>query len=62
MILASEGGMIIACSLVRETKKAWIVNYNDKAYPDDVRVPKDSRRQLFENVDEAFKWLGFDDE
>lgn len=57
MILASEGGMMIACRLVRETDKAWIVNYNDKAYPKDVRVPKLGRRQLFKTVDEAVEWL-----
>ena len=61
MILASESGMMIACRLVKETKKAWIVNYNDKAYPKDVRVPKEGNRQLFASVDEVFDWLGIKD-
>ena len=60
MILVSKGGMMSACRLVRETKKAWIINYNDKAYPDDVRINKLGDRQLFESVDEAFNWLGVD--
>lgn len=47
-----------ACAIVRETKKAWIINYRDKAYPRDVRVPKDSDRQVFETVEEAYNWLG----
>lgn len=62
MILVSSSGMMSACALVRETKKAWIINYRDKAYPDDVRVPKDSNRQLFNTVDEAFKWLGLEND
>lgn len=62
MILVSPSGMMIACSLVKESDKAWTVNYNDKAYPKDVRVPKDGDRQLFTSVDDAFKWLGVSDE
>ena len=62
MILVSPSGMMIACSLVKESNKAWTVNYNDKAYPNNVRVPKDGDRQLFTNVDDAFKWLGVSDE
>lgn len=57
-ILASESGMLVACTLIRETKGAWIVNYKDKKYPNDVRVPKNGPRQLFNSVDEAFGWLG----
>ena len=57
MILASESGMMIACRLVKESDKAWTVNYNDKAYPNDVRVSKDGRRQLFTSVDDALEWL-----
>ena len=58
MILANRSGMMIACKLVRETPKAWIVNYNDKAYPDDVRVDKNSpTRKLFDSVDEALEFI-----
>jgi hypothetical protein len=57
MILASQSGMMIACRLIKETDKAWIINYNDKAYPKDVRVPKLSNRKLFNNVDEALEWM-----
>lgn len=59
--LVSPSGMMIGCKLVRETKKAWIVNYCDKAYPGDKRIPKDGERQLFDNVDDAFKYLGIEE-
>jgi len=58
MILASTSGMMIACRLVKETDKAWTVNYNDKAYPNDVRVAKSGNRKLFTNVDDALEWIG----
>lgn len=58
MILASKSGLMIACSLVKETDKAWTVNYKDKAFPNDVRVSKDGRRKLFDNVDDALEWIG----
>ena len=58
MILASQSGMMIACRLVKETEKAWVVNYNDKAYPKDVRVQKSGNRKLFSNVDDALEWIG----
>lgn len=58
MILATRSGMMIACKLVRETPKAWIVNYNDKAYPDNVRVDKNSStRKLFDSLDEALEFI-----
>lgn len=57
MILASPNGMMASCLLVRETNKAWIINYNDKAFPNDQRVPKDGQRQVFKTVDEALFWM-----
>lgn len=58
MILASTSGLLSACRLVRETDKAWIINYNDKAFPKDVRISKDNPRQkLFENVDDALDFV-----
>lgn len=58
MILANRSGMMIACKLIRETPKAWVVNYNDKAYPNDVRVDKNSvTRKLFTSVDEALEFI-----
>ena len=63
MILASTSGMMSACRLVRETPKAWIINYNDKAFPKDVRISKDNPRQrLFATVDEAFEYMGLKDD
>jgi len=60
MIIASPNGNMISCSLIRETPKSWIINYNDKAFKGDKRVPKDGGRMLFESVDEALDWLGID--
>jgi hypothetical protein len=61
MILASQSGMMIACRLVKESDKAWTVNYNDKAYPKNVRVPKSGNRQVFKSVDDALDWMNGDE-
>lgn len=61
MILASQSGMMITCRLVKESDKAWTVNYNDKAYPNNVRVPKSGNRQLFKSVDDALDWMNGDE-
>lgn len=58
MILASKSGLMIACRLVKESDKAWTVNYNDKAFPNNVRVLKLGNRKLFDNVDDALEWIG----
>lgn len=58
MILANRSGMMAVCKLVRETPKAWIINYNDKACPEDVRVAKnDTTYGLFASVDEALEFI-----
>lgn len=62
MILVSQNGNMCACSLIRETPTEWIINYNDKAFPGNKRVPKKGNRKLVNSVDEAFKWLGLDDD
>ncbi len=62
MILVSPNGMMCACRLVKETDKAWIINYNDKAYPKDVRVPKLSNRAVVADVEAAYKWLGISED
>jgi len=63
MILVSTSGMMCACRLVKESPKAWTINYNDKAFPNNVRVPKNSlTRTLVADVDAAFKWLGLEDD
>jgi hypothetical protein len=58
MILVSKNGLMCACSLVKDNPKSWVINYNDKAFPGNKRVPKDGNRALFKTVDEAFEWLG----
>lgn len=58
MILASPNGNLVCCALIRETPKAWYVDYRDGAYPGEKRIPKDGSRQLFSNVDDALQWIG----
>ena len=57
MILVSTSGLMIACKLVRETDKEWIVNYCDKAFPGEKRIRKYGSRKLFSNVEDALEWL-----
>ena len=57
MIVVNKNGMMIACKLLRENDKAWIVKYNDHLPAHDIRVPKDSGRRLFASVDDALEWL-----
>jgi hypothetical protein len=58
MILVSMSGLMCACKLVKDNPKSWVINYNDKAYPNDVRIKKDGTRMVFNTVDEALEWLG----
>ena len=56
MILASKNGLLCACKIVRETPKAWVVQYSGEKGRE-TRVPKDSGRMMFENVDDAMDWM-----
>jgi len=58
MILASRSGLLCACRLVKDNPKSWVINYNDKAFPKDQRIPKDGNRMLFDTVDKALEWIG----
>lgn len=60
MILVSPNGNMCACTLVKKTEKAWYINYNDKAFPKDQRIPYDGDRQVFDTVEQACLWLGID--
>lgn len=56
MILVSSTGLMSACSLVRETPKAWIVQYRgERGGP--TRVDKNGSRVLVNSVAEAEDWL-----
>lgn len=57
-ILASQNGNLASCVLVRETPKAWYIDYRDRWYPGVKRISKDGDRQLFSNVDDALHWMG----
>jgi len=59
MILASRNGLMCAVTLLRETPKAWVIQYvGEKKH--ETRIPKSSGRVLFDNVDEALNWIGVD--
>lgn len=61
-ILASQNGLLAVCTLVKKTKTAWYINYNDKRFPKDQRIPYNGDRQLFDTVDQALYWLGIPDD
>jgi hypothetical protein len=61
-LLVSHSGLMCACRIVKDNPKSWVINYNDKAYPRDVRVPKNGDRIVVNTVDEAYEWLGITDE
>lgn len=57
MILATKSGWLIACKLLRETPKAFIVEYTDDK-GNEVRISKsDQNRKLFNSTDEAITWM-----
>lgn len=56
MILASKNGLLCACKIIRETPKAWIVQYIGEKKKE-TRVPKDSGRSMFSDVDDALRWV-----
>lgn len=56
MILASKNGLMCACKIIRETPKAWIVQYLGERTKE-TRVPKDSGREMFSCADAAMRWM-----
>lgn len=56
MILASAGGLMCAVTIIRETDKAWIIQYHGEKKKES-RVLKSSGRKMFENVDDALAWI-----
>ena len=60
VIYATKSGWLIASTLIRETKKAYIVKHKDD--PDkEIRLSKDNKfAKLFANTDEAMDWMEVD--
>lgn len=57
MILASRNGLLCEVTVIRETDRAWIVQYQGER-KHETRVPKDGKREMFDGVDEAMEWMG----
>ena len=57
MILASLNGLMCAVTIVRETPKAWVVQYQGEK-KHETRVPKNGKREMFSSVDAAMAWMG----
>lgn len=57
MILASMNGLMCAVTIIRETPKAWIIQYIGER-KHETRVPKDGKREMFSCVDDALNWMG----
>lgn len=56
MILASSNGLLCACKILRETPKSWVVAYAGEGGRE-TRVPKSSGRRMFNNVQDAERWI-----
>jgi len=56
MILASSNGLMCAVTIIRETPKAWIIQYVGEKKKE-TRVPKNAGRQMFTNVADAERWI-----
>lgn len=56
MILASRSGLLCAVKLIRETEKAWIIQYVGEKKKE-TRVPKSGDRKMFDRVTEAEHWV-----
>lgn len=57
MILASLNGLMCAVTIIRETPKAWVIQYQGEK-KHETRVPKNGKREMFTNVDDAMAWMG----
>lgn len=56
MILASKNGLMCACKIIRETPKAWIIQYVGEKKKE-TRVPKNGDRAMFAGVAAAEDWI-----
>ena len=58
MILAIKPGVLQAVKLIRETDKAHVVTFCGEKYKERRIRKEDVTRKLFDDVDEACKWMG----
>lgn len=58
MILASRNGVLQAVKVIRETEKAFVVTFCGEKYKERRVRKEDEMRKLFDDVDEACKWMG----
>lgn len=57
-IRATKSGWLIATKLVRETEKYWHVHDLPEKEHSVMKIKKDDPRcQLFDNTDDAMKWM-----
>lgn len=56
MILASRNGLLCAVKLIRETDKAWIIQYVGEKKKE-TRVPKSGDRKMFDRASHAEHWV-----
>ena len=58
MILATKGGWLIACTVVRETSRGKFVVNSDDPHKTEYYIRNgDKRRKLFNDVDKATDWI-----
>ncbi len=58
MILATKGGWLIVCDLVRETPKGkFVINRDDSSKTEYHVRNNDKRRKLFNDVNKATDWI-----
>jgi hypothetical protein len=56
VILASRNGLLCAVKLIRETDKAWIIQYAGEKKKE-TRVSKNGDRKMFGCVSDAERWV-----
>lgn len=56
MILALKSGALFSVTVIRETNKAWVIQYHGEQEKQ-TRVPKDGRREMFARVSDAEQWM-----
>ena len=56
-VVASKSGLLIAAKLLRETPKAFIVEYVDDKGKERRISKADKKRKVFESVYDALDWI-----
>lgn len=56
-IIATKSGWLIAATILRETPKAFIVEYSDEKGKERRINKNDHLKGVFNSVDEALEWM-----